>query len=63
MTTRPEMLPQVVDYPFSRHRFGLPDEYGIVGESSCAWELRERVAFAGPRGAHILVTGESGTGK
>jgi len=63
VTMRPETLPAVVDYPSGRHRFGLPDEHGIVGESPSAWELRERVAFAGPRGAHVLVTGESGTGK
>jgi DNA-binding NtrC family response regulator len=63
VTQRPDTLPPIVDYQFGRHRFGLPDEHGIVGESPCAWDLRERVAFAGPRGAHVLVTGESGTGK
>lgn len=45
------------------HAFGGPDAYGIVGESPAIWALRERVAFLGPRRAHVLVHGESGSGK
>jgi DNA-binding NtrC family response regulator len=43
--------------------FGEADAHGIVGESPAAWALRDRLAFVGPRSAHVLVVGESGTGK
>jgi hypothetical protein len=46
------------DFPF-----GQADAFGIVGESAAAWELRHRVAFVGPRPAHVLVRGPSGAGK
>ena len=57
--------------PSSLHRagetvappFGEADAHGIVGESAAAWALRDRIAFVGPRTAHVLVAGESGTGK
>jgi len=45
------------------HPFGGADAHGLVGESPAAWTLRERIAFASPRDAHVLVTGPSGTGK
>ncbi|MCA9717055.1 MAG: sigma-54-dependent Fis family transcriptional regulator [Myxococcales bacterium] len=43
--------------------FGAADRDGIVGESPCAWELRERVAFVAERDEHALVYGPSGAGK
>jgi two-component system nitrogen regulation response regulator GlnG/two-component system response regulator HydG len=45
------------------HAFGEADANGIVGESPVAWLLRARIAFVGPRRAHVLVYGPSGTGK
>jgi DNA-binding NtrC family response regulator len=42
---------------------GLPDPFGIVGESPPTWELRDRIAFFAGRSAHVLITGASGTGK
>jgi DNA-binding NtrC family response regulator len=48
----------VPDFPF-----GTADTHGIVGESPAAWELRDRIAFIGPRAGHVLVTGASGAGK
>jgi len=45
------------------HPFGEPDGDGIVGESPVIWALREAIAFAGPRGAHALINGPSGSGK
>jgi DNA-binding NtrC family response regulator len=45
------------------HVFGQPDADGIVGESPAAWDLRRRVAFVARRGAHVLVSGPSGSGK
>jgi hypothetical protein len=43
--------------------FGEPDEFGFVGESLAAWDMRRQIAFAGGRDDHTLVTGASGTGK
>jgi DNA-binding NtrC family response regulator len=45
------------------HAFGEADAVGIVGESPAAWQLRERVGFLGPRAPHVLILGDSGTGK
>lgn len=45
------------------HPFGEADKLGLVGESAAAWDLRRQVAFAGPRNAHALLLGSSGTGK
>jgi two-component system nitrogen regulation response regulator GlnG/two-component system response regulator HydG len=61
---RPSVLPPLQHYardPLGP--FGRQDADGIVGESERAWELRDRVAFAGARNAHVLVLGESGSGK
>ncbi len=43
--------------------FGEPDPHGIVGESLAAWNLRRELAFTAPRGGHVLVAGNTGTGK
>jgi hypothetical protein len=43
--------------------FGTPDAFGIVGESTAAWDLRRQLAFAAGRDDHVLITGASGTGK
>jgi two-component system nitrogen regulation response regulator GlnG/two-component system response regulator HydG len=61
---RPESLrPMRHGAPHPDHAFGRPDGHGIVGESTKAWELRDAIAFAGPRSAHVLLLGETGTGK
>src|SRR5262249_51707936 len=49
--------------PAEEHSFGDADAHGIVGESPVIWQLRERIAFVGPRSGHALIHGESGTGK
>ncbi|WP_394846144.1 sigma 54-interacting transcriptional regulator [Pendulispora brunnea] len=43
--------------------FGMADAHGIVGESPEAWRMREIVAFVAKRAGHVLVRGDSGTGK
>jgi DNA-binding NtrC family response regulator len=43
--------------------FGATDHYGIVGESPAAWRLRDELAFAARSPHHVLVLGESGSGK
>ncbi len=61
-TTRPPDWPSRAacyeDFPF-----GEADAAGIVGESPCAWALRERIAFVAARDEHSLVFGPSGAGK
>ncbi|MBS2017923.1 MAG: sigma-54-dependent Fis family transcriptional regulator [Deltaproteobacteria bacterium] len=42
---------------------GAPDAYGIVGESTRIWALRDEVAFYAEREAHVLIQGPSGAGK
>ena len=43
--------------------FGEADAFGIVGESSAAWDLRHALALVASHGEHVLVHGPSGTGK
>jgi two-component system nitrogen regulation response regulator GlnG/two-component system response regulator HydG len=45
------------------HAFGAPDSAGIVGESPAIWRLRDEIAFAAMSGQHVLLVGQSGTGK
>ncbi|MEZ4321484.1 MAG: sigma 54-interacting transcriptional regulator [Myxococcota bacterium] len=60
-THRVRDLAPIPDLPL--HPFGQPDAYGIVGEGPAAWALRERVRFAASTDGHVLVLGQSGTGK
>jgi two-component system nitrogen regulation response regulator GlnG/two-component system response regulator HydG len=46
------------DFPF-----GEADPFGIVGESSIAWQLRAQIAAIAQKSGHVLVHGPSGTGK
>jgi DNA-binding NtrC family response regulator len=55
--------PRRLEGPSAKHTFGGPDDHGIVGESPAAWALRSQTTFAAGRGAHVLITGPSGTGK
>lgn len=43
--------------------FGAADRFGIVGESSVIWGLRERAATVANTPEHVLVLGDSGAGK
>jgi len=43
--------------------FGMADTHGIVGEHRAIWELRDQLAFAAESDQHVLVLGESGSGK
>ncbi len=59
-TRRPRVLPPP-SIPVGA--FGRADDWGIVGETPTTWALRERLAFVGRRGVHVLVLGPSGAGK
>jgi two-component system, NtrC family, response regulator HydG len=43
--------------------FAMADVLGLVGESPVAWRLRERIAFAAAARGHVLVWGQTGSGK
>ncbi len=43
--------------------FGEADPDGIVGESPAVWELRDEIATARLATGHVLLLGQSGTGK
>jgi two-component system nitrogen regulation response regulator GlnG/two-component system response regulator HydG len=45
------------------HPFGGPDAAGMVGESAVLWELRHRIVAVARQGFHVLILGESGSGK
>ncbi len=63
-TMRPLEMPALMTYPVAEsHSFGKPDPHGIVGESVAAWELRDQLAFSASADAHVLLLGESGSGK
>lgn len=44
-------------------RFGETDALGILGESPVVWRLRDQIAFAAKSASHVLIRGDSGTGK
>jgi two-component system nitrogen regulation response regulator GlnG/two-component system response regulator HydG len=45
------------------HPFGEADDDDIVGESPAAWSLRRQLAQVAPTDDHVLIRGESGSGK
>lgn len=48
---------------YPRFPFGQADAYGLVGESPAMWQIRRTITFVAARPEHVLVTGESGSGK
>ncbi|MEB2313496.1 MAG: sigma 54-interacting transcriptional regulator [Sorangiineae bacterium] len=63
INTRATMA-ELAEYPAqAQFPFGGPDRHGIVGESAEAWALRDRLAFLAGREGHVLLLGESGSGK
>jgi transcriptional regulator with GAF, ATPase, and Fis domain len=48
---------------YAGFRFGEPDRFGIVGESTAIWRLRQELAAVAPRAGHVLLRGQSGVGK
>jgi DNA-binding NtrC family response regulator len=63
-TERPRRLPAARYFPEAAWGpFGEPDALGMLGESPAMWKLRDQVAFSAKSSAHILLRGDSGTGK
>jgi DNA-binding NtrC family response regulator len=60
---RPLCLPACQNAPTPSFAFGAADSFGLVGESEAAWALREALAFAASTERHVLLLGQSGTGK
>ena len=61
---RPQRMPEASSFPMKNaESFGDPDSYGMVGESTLAWKLRDDIAFIAGAGGHVLVLGDSGVGK
>lgn len=61
---RPAQLPARRHFPLDAcGTFGEPDALGMIGESEAVWRLREELAFAAQAGQHVLLCGETGTGK
>lgn len=61
-TARPaELSPLASGVPLPE--FGCVDDIGMVGESPALWSIRAKVAAIGPLNTHVLVLGQSGTGK
>ena len=64
VTRRPERIPPLRSPGFAADMaFGIADPFGFVGETPAAWALRDMVAFAARADGHVLVRGDSGTGK
>jgi DNA-binding NtrC family response regulator len=60
--SRPRVLPALASrHPL--HAFGEPDADGIVGESPVVWRMRAELARAAGGRSHVLIQGDSGTGK
>ena len=60
--SRPRALP-ALSPARELHAFGEPDADGIVGESPAVWRMREELARAARGQSHVLIQGDSGTGK
>jgi DNA-binding NtrC family response regulator len=61
---RPRKLPAARYFPSDAwSAFGEPDQLGMLGESPAMWKLRDQIAFAARSGSHVLIRGDSGTGK
>jgi two-component system nitrogen regulation response regulator GlnG/two-component system response regulator HydG len=63
VAARPAELPKLQNIAKKHHTFGEADPFGLVGESELAWRLRDSAAFVASRTAHVLLLGDSGTGK
>jgi two-component system nitrogen regulation response regulator GlnG/two-component system response regulator HydG len=59
----PIVAPTDTDLAVPPHPFGRADVFGLVGESPAIWELRQRIMAVARQPFHVLIHGESGSGK
>jgi two-component system nitrogen regulation response regulator GlnG/two-component system response regulator HydG len=59
----PALAPLRAADPRLSFPFGRSDSFGYVGESPEAWRLRDEAALIALRREHVLILGESGSGK
>ncbi|HEY1693012.1 MAG TPA: sigma 54-interacting transcriptional regulator [Polyangiaceae bacterium] len=63
-TRRPVRLPALKHFPMDRAgAFGEANDFGIVCATPEMWELLDRAAFAALMPDHVMVRGETGSGK
>ena len=63
-TRRPLVVSSLRAYPLRRVcGYGQPDQDSMIGESLEMWTLRERLAACARTNFHVLIIGESGSGK
>jgi two-component system nitrogen regulation response regulator GlnG/two-component system response regulator HydG len=63
VVARPPLKLEASAAAYPEFPFGEADPFGIVGESAAAWRLRHDIAAIARRRGHVLVLGETGTGK
>jgi len=63
VTLRPKRLPALRNGAFPDFEFGGADPFGMIGESEAAWRLRDALQLASTTDRHVLLLGDSGTGK
>jgi two-component system nitrogen regulation response regulator GlnG/two-component system response regulator HydG len=61
-TLRPRTMPAHEGFA-TTFAFGQPDPDGMVGESPASFQLREQIAFCARGAGHVLILGDSGSGK
>lgn len=63
LVTQRRQHPEPARHVDGEFEFGAADANGLVGESPALWSLREALAFAARSREHVLILGESGSGK
>ena len=59
---RKRVMP-ALDHLQEVHPFGKANSFGMVGESPAMWKLHDELALAASRHNHVLLLGETGSGK
>jgi transcriptional regulator with AAA-type ATPase domain len=60
VSVRPKLL---APFDYAAFAFGAADPHGIIGEAPAAWQLRRELLRVAASDAHVLILGESGSGK
>jgi DNA-binding NtrC family response regulator len=60
VSLRPKLI---APFDYAAFAFGAADPHGIIGEAPAAWQLRRELLRVAASNAHVLLLGESGSGK